>query len=549
MISKSISINLIMRSLFVFILSFITASLFAQQIPLNQLVQNRLNQLLITADSSVYTSFRNMNWLELQQLNILHKNEISDSVFGLNANENGSYFLNHFTTDDWIKTAANNNILAVDPILEGTVGFSSEKNNPLYSGAAGLRLQSVINNKFSFDATFLGHSNQFPMYVDSLIVNKNYIIPGSVAAYHRKNNRYNYADVNANFTYTPNKHFLISAGYGKQFIGDGYRSLFLSDNATNYPYLRLQARLWKITYNVLYNRYENKYWYLVNGRSQPKYSALHYLGINVSKKFQISAFDQVVWVAKDTNFQRGFDVSYLNPLLYLRPVEFSIGSPDNAIIGLAFKYNVFRQGYVYGQVALDDFYLSLTRDSSKQFYGNKYALQLGMWNNNIFGVNNLTWRLEWNTVRPYAYGHGVGNNVSLNYTHYYQSLTDPFAANFHEFISMFNYINKRWYGSLENLFTIRGEHPADKPATFNNGEDLWGGEQDIIRFGDKTLQGNKVKYFYNQLSAGYLINPKNRLSIQADAIYRRRFGTGIKQSEVLFSFGIRTNLFNNNYDY
>jgi len=538
-----------MRSLFIIFLSLISSVLFAQQIPLNQFVQNRLNQLFINADSSVYTSFRNMNWLEFKQLHILHKTELTDSAFGLNANENGGYFFNHFTTDNWIKTAHNNNVLAVDPVLEGTIGVSSEKNNALISGAAGLRMQSVINNKFSFDVTFVGHTNQFPLYVDSLIENKNYIIPGSIAAYRRKNMRFNYADVNANFTYSPNKHFLISTGYGKQFIGDGYRSLFLSDNATSYPYLRLQARLWKLTYNVLYNRYENKYWYMVNGRSQSKYSALHYLGINISKKFQLSLFDQVIWLVKDTNFQRGFDVAYLNPLIYMRPIEFSIGSPDNAMIGFAYKYKVFRQGYLYGQVALDDLNIGLSRDLGEQYFGNKYALQLGAWNNNVFGLNNLTWRLEWNTARPYTYGHGVGSNISLNYTHYYQSLADPFAANFHEFISIFNYTDKRWYGSLENLFTIRGEHPADKPATFNNGEDLWGGEADIIRFGDKTLQGNKVKYFYNQLSAGYLINPKNRLSIQADAIYRRRWGTGIKQSEMLFSFGIKTNLFNNYYDY
>ncbi len=80
-----------------------------------------------------------------------------------------------------------------------------------------------------------------------------------------------------------------------------------------------------------------------------------------------------------------------------------------------------------------------------------------MWNNDLLGVNNLSWRLEWNGVRPYTYGHGVGNVVGLNYSHYYQDLTNPFGANFHEFISYFNYSNKRWYGSLQNLYTIRGE--------------------------------------------------------------------------------------------
>ncbi len=521
----------------------------AQQIPLNQYVQNRLNQLMIAADSAVYSGFRSMNWLELQQLAILHKSEIADSAFGTNPAGSKGYFFKNFFTNNWINTAGNKSWLTIDPYLEGSGGVSSEKNKALLTGAAGLRLQTVINNKLSFDATFAGHSSQFPEYVDSLILNKNYIIPGSIAAYHRQKRRFNYADINANFTYAPNKHFLASAGYGKQFIGDGYRSLFLSDNATNYPYLRLQARLWKLTYNVLYNRYENKYWYKVDGQSQPKYSTLHYLGINVSKKLQLSAFDEVTWISRDSNFRRGFDITYLSPLIYMRSIEYAIGSPDNAMIGLAFKYKAFNKGYIYGQLALDDLNIGTSRDSGTQYYGNKYALQLGMWNNDIFGAKDLTWRLEWNGVRPYTYGHGVGNNISLNYTHYYQSLTDPFGANFHEFISLFNYTNKRWYGSLENLFTIRGEKPAGTASTFNNGENLWGGEQDIISFGDKTLQGNKVKYFYNQLSAGYLVNPKNRLSVQADAIYRRRWGTGVKQSEMIFSLGVKTNLFNSYYDY
>ncbi len=174
-----------------------------------------------------------------------------------------------------------------------------------------MRMQAILDNKISFDASVVGHSNQFAKYIDSVIVNKNYIIPGSIAAYRRQNRRFNYADVNANFTYTPNQHFLISAGYGKHFIGDGYRSFFLSDNATSYPYLRMQARLWKLTYNVLYNRYENKFWYKVDGRSQPKYSTIHYLGLMYTEKLQLSAFDQVTWLGRDTNFRRGFDVSYI----------------------------------------------------------------------------------------------------------------------------------------------------------------------------------------------------------------------------------------------
>ena len=39
-------------------------------------------------------------------------------------------------------------------------------------------------------------------------------------------------------SYTPNKVLNIQFGHGKNFIGDGYRSLFLSDVSSPYPFLK-----------------------------------------------------------------------------------------------------------------------------------------------------------------------------------------------------------------------------------------------------------------------------------------------------------------------
>jgi hypothetical protein len=41
---------------------------------------------------------------------------------------------------------------------------------------------------------------------------------------------------------------------GVNFIGDGYRSLLLSDNSFNYPYLKIVAKFWHINYMVLYSQ-------------------------------------------------------------------------------------------------------------------------------------------------------------------------------------------------------------------------------------------------------------------------------------------------------
>lgn len=523
--------------------------LFAQQIPLNQQVQNRLNELMLDADSSVFSGFRSMNWLELKQTGVIHKSSLQDSVFGLDAS-----LKSNITNSNLIRAIGANSVFTIDPYIEAGISKSSEKDNALTNFSGGVRMQGVFNNKFSFNLSVITNSNQYPAYVDSAIFTKynhynllsgKYILPGSNAGTLKNNNRFNNTNFDFNVTYTPNKHFLVAAGYGKQFLGDGYRSLLLSDNANNYPYVRLQAKLWKLTYNVLYNHYTNNFWYDVNGSAQPKYSTIHYLGFS-TKKFQIGLFDEVLWLGKDTNFSRGFDVQYLNPLIFIRPLEFTIGSPDNAMIGFNLKYQLYKNGFIYGQIALDDLNLKKSLDEHKQHYGNKYALQLGIWNKDIFNVKNLSWRFEWNGVRPYEYGHGVGDVVGLNYTHYYQSLTDPFGANFHELISMFNYENKRWYGVLENLYTIRGENPG---LPYNNGEDLWGGEAGVPAFGSKTLQGIKTKYSFNQLTAGYLLNPANRLSVQMNIAYRSRNSSVVSQSEWLFGIGIKTNLYNFYHDF
>jgi hypothetical protein len=501
------------------------------------------------ADSSVFTGFRSQNWLELEQLHIIHKTSVEDSVFGLsNAPKT------NVRNTNFIRSVGPKSVFAIDPYIDAGIGKSSEKSNVLTNLSTGINMQGAFNNKFSFNLGLIANFNQYPKYLDSVILSKydrfdsssnKYIIPGENAGKLNAGNRFTYTNFNFNLTYTPNKYFLIAGGYGKNFLGDGYRSLLLSDNSNNYPYVRLQARIWKLTYNVLYNRYTNNFWYDVNGSPQPKYSTLHYLGFN-TKKFQVGLFDEVTWLAKDTNFVRGFDLQYLNPLIFIRPLEFTVGSPDNAMIGFNLKYKIYKKGFLYWQLALDDLNFKASLDHHEQYFGNKYALQLGIWNKDIFNVKGLSYRFEWNGVRPYTYGHGVGGNISLNYTNYYQALTEPFGANYNEFISMFNYNHGRWYAVLENLYTVRGENPG---LPYNNGEDLWGGEADVPPFGSKTMQGIKTRYSYNQLTAGYVVNAANRLGVEANIVYRSRKSSIVNESEFYFSFGIKTSLYNLYHDF
>jgi hypothetical protein len=99
---------------------------------------------------------------------------------------------------------------------------------------------------------------------------------------------------------------------------------------------------------------------------------------------------------------------------------------------------------------------------------------------------------------------------------------------------------------LKICIAIRGENPG---VPYNNGEDLWGGEEGVPALGSKTMQGIKTKYSYNSLTAGYLLNPANRLGIEAKIVYRSRKSSIVNTSEFYFNFGIKTSLYNLYHDF
>ena len=513
----------------------------AQDIPLDQVVQNRLNELTISADTGVFTSFRSMNWFELKPYLNNRGGDLMDSVFGF-SRPSRSYAFSQLGSSNWIMASGAKHQLAIDPIINAGAGFGSTGNGTLVNAVGGLRVQGLLNNRFSYSFSYQGGYRQYAGYINDFI-DSFHVQPGIGAGNRSGDNAHTFSQVTANITYNGGRHFLAAAGYGKNFIGDGYRSLILSDNAPNNPYIRMQARVWKLTYNVLFNKYTTPRFSWDNDIMR-KFSVMHYLGINFSDKFQMALYDNVNWIMKDSFGQRGFDVLYLNPLIFMRPLEYAIGSPDNAFVGVTFKYKFYKKGFVYGQLGLDDINLTKSLENDAQHFGNKYGIQLGVWNKDFIGVNNLSWRFEWNAVRPYMYGHGFGKTGS-NLTHNNQALANPYNANFHEFISIFNYHNQRWYGMLHNSLAIRGENPG---LPYNNGEDLWGGEAGVPTYGSTTMQGNKNKYFYNQASIGYLLNPRNRLALQADVVYRHRSAPGISTSTFFFNFGIQTRLFNYYHD-
>ncbi|MGB7841895.1 MAG: gliding motility protein RemB, partial [Salinimicrobium sp.] len=326
------------------------------------------------------------------------------------------------------------------------------------------------------------------------------IIPGRGIAKKFMGQAYDYPVAEAYLSYSPGKFFNLQFGHGKNFIGDGYRSLLLSDNASPYPFFKLSTEFWKIKYtNTWMSLRDVRTEVTGEGSYRTKYMANHYLSYNVTKRLNIGFFESVMW-ENDNN--RGFDINYLNPIIFYRAIEFSTGAQaGNAIIGLTGKYKWSDNFLTYGQWLIDEF-------SSGDVFGgegswkNKHGFQFGAKYFNAFNIPRLNLQLEYNQVRPYTYSH---NTIVLNYGHNNQSMAHQWGANFRELIGIARYRHGRYYGSLKAIYGKRGFDFNTFSDDAAYGGDIYRTEDDRpYETGVKIGQGNTVNSIYAETEVGYI---------------------------------------------
>src|SRR5690606_30704070 len=123
-------------------------------------------------------------------------------------------------------------------------------------------------------------------------------------------------------------HVDISAGYDRHFIGDGYRTMFLSDFSEGATFVKLNTRVWKLNYQNLYLKLQPQRIPGVPAPQHNKFATIHHLSMNIGKKFNVGLFESVVF-GRPNNFEFG----YMNPMIFYRAIERSMGSPDKITIG------------------------------------------------------------------------------------------------------------------------------------------------------------------------------------------------------------------------
>ena len=446
----------------------------------------------------------------------------------------------------------------VDPIFDLSVGKDTDADfNSTFNNTRGIMFQGGLGKKFNFYTSVFESQGRFAQYYNQYAESigkpnsdtEVAIVPGRGIAKRFKDDAYDYPVAEGYLSFTPSKHFNIQFGHAKNFIGDGYRSLLLSDVASPHTFLKLNTNFWKI-------KYTNTWTWLRDVRPEvqaegaflTKYMANHYLSWNVSKRLNVGLFESVLWV--DSN-GRGFDINYLNPIIFYRAIEFESGqAAGNAILGATAKYKWNDSFNLYGQFILDEFALDEIKAGNKS-YRNKFGYQIGAKYYNAFKVKNLMLQFEYNQVRPYTYSHP---SIVLNYAHTNQSMAHLWGSNFKEFIIIGRYNYKRWFGDAKIIFGKRGFDFNTAQDDGNYGGDIYKDYFERVSDNNNEIgQGNTTNSFYLEFEASYLVNPTTNLKLFFN-LKNRNFVpdvdtvTTFDNSTVWFNLGIRTDLFNWYFD-
>lgn len=401
--------------------------------------------------------------------------------------------------------------------------------------------------KLAVGVTLFSEHSAFPNFYDS-IIRKSDVIPGMGYA-HTTSMGYEATFFSGYISYSPNKVFNLQVGSGKHFIGDGYRSLLLSDVAYNYPYFKASATVWRLKYFMLLSNLKDIR--LAQGNSQNyfnKFAATHYLDWNIVKWLSFGFFETIAWQAQDGNFYRGFDVNYMNPVVFYRPVEYSLGSSDNALLGTNIKFTINKKNILYTQLLLDEFLLKEVR-AGKGWWANKFALQVGSKFFDLFGLKNLFLQGEINLARPFTYAHDTKTIFGLgvqNYAHFNQPLAHPLGANFVESVGVIRYRYKRIQSELLGTVSVYGTDIKG----LNMGGDIYNLYSTRAKnYNNKILQGNKAVQLNAQFAVSYILNYSCNLQAFVSVSHRNYSLLSYKERVDIFSFGIRTSLVNKYSDF
>jgi hypothetical protein len=448
-----------------------------------------------------------------------------------------SWLRRKVTEEHLVQVSAPDYTFYADFLPDFQIGREFNDSKTTWKNTRGFQVGGTIGKKFSFYTN--GYENQgvFANYITDFI-DSNQVVPSEMSGkFGKRTKDWSYAT--ALLSFTPSKYINIALGYDKNFIGDGYRSMLLSDVAANYSFLRLRASLGNVQYQTIFA-------YMLDPGApklttdrrlgdRGKWNAMQYVDWNVNNRLSIGFFQAITWADAEPEGKRGFDFNYVHPFVFIRSIEGSnVNSPDKLRLGLNTHYELFEKTTIYGQFMFDEF---TAREvfAGNGYWANKWAAQIGFRGSDLAKVENLNYLVEFNTARPYTYAHfqRISNYSGMN-----QPLAHPLGANFREFLGIMNYSFRRFDFQGQATYARYGLDPQG----LNYGKNInLSYEIRALDYGSQVGQGVKTNLYFAELKTSYLLNPKYNLRLEVGGVYRRESSDGlVSKNTQLITVGLRS---------
>ncbi|PQA56119.1 hypothetical protein [Siphonobacter curvatus] len=467
------------------------------------------------------------------------------------ANSKESFWQYFYHKKNDMYSVSNDDVeLHVNPVLYGLLGVGKDASPYSYINTRGIEIRGSIGKKLGFYTYVTDTQMRLPGYYQDRI-NFFKAVPNE-AAYKifrsttssdgvtvTPETATDFFTARGYITFDPIKQINLQFGHDKVFIGNGFRSMILSDNSGPYLFLKLTTKIGPFQYVNLFSEISNQQDSIPAYGALPtkKYMAYHRLGLNIGDNVNIGLFETIIH-SRDKS-QGYFDLSYLNPVIFYRAIEAQKFSADNSMVGMDVRWTFLRKFQAYGQLNLDEFNFQELR-KGRGWWGNKFGYQLGGKYINAFGVDNLDLQLEWNGARPYTFQH-VSNKT--NFVHYNQVMAHPLGANFQEIAGTIRYqplprlnvtavILSANYG-----LDLPGRNYGSNPLLNYNEADRPAGRE----YGNFIGQGVGTNLFYGELVASYQF--RHNVFIDFRQVFRDQKSalSQFDRSTVFSSLSIRIN--------
>lgn len=410
----------------------------------------------------------------------------------------------------------------LNPVLHLSVGNDGNSQKRPFTNTRGAELRGMIARRLGFYSYIAENQAIFPFYVQQFITDfqavpyegfwKTYKDPTGTSI----TNGVDFLTARGYIAFDIIKKYVsLQFGYDKNAYGVGYRSLQLSDFANNYTFLKLNTKIWKFNYSNLYTQMFSES--SGTNRLYPKkYVMFHHLSLNLTDNLNVGFFESIAYGRDDLYRDDTFELAYLNPIIFYRSLEQNMGSQDNSIAGIDFKWNFLKQFQLYGQLVIDELVISEVR-AGNGWWANKQAWQLGFKYIDVLNIPNLDLQVELNTVRPFTYTHFDKPRLS-NYTHFSQPLAHPLGANFREILAILRYQPIPKLSLTAKIFSTKMGRDWDGK---NWGSDiLLDNTTKELEYGNRVGQGVATNLTFIDLTASYQL--KHNLFIDLKQVIRNQ---------------------------